>query len=188
MMRKNIKKLLIVFTLILILPLCIDTGRVTLAQFLPPTGLMGPIAPFYGPLPPFPIRTSGFVGRYQGLSPALPLTPPLMSFPSPIVRRPHAVTTLTAPALPTTLKVLLPAGVNTVVLNPFQSPVVAPLTSLTIPVTTTQAQPILLAAGVVTQANPTTLFIFNVLAPTLGTPSLTGILPPSVGALFTIIP
>lgn len=199
-MKRDIIKILIILILCFFFLFCMDNRRPVLAQFLPsfggfpyyapfsssligapfvPPGLLGLGAPYYAPVFPSLIRPSGFAGRYQGFSPVTNMTQPLANFPQPIVRRFNALTTLT------TIKVLLPAGATTVVLNPFSSPVVVPLTSLTIPVTPTQAQPILLAAGLTPlQTTPTSVVLFSFLT----APSLSTILPPSIAGLLTIVP
>ncbi len=153
-----------------------------ISPLLHPFAFTRPWSPYYAPLPSSLIRPPDLLGRYQGVLPSLNITKPLMSFPQPIIRRLNAITTIT------TLKVLLPPGVNTVVLNPFQSPVIVPISSLIIPVTPTQVQPILLNSGLTTQVTPTSALILNTLSPFLQAPILTTILPPAIGGLLTIVP
>ncbi|MGA1823751.1 MAG: hypothetical protein ACMUIP_03735 [bacterium] len=183
-MKNKIQERLAVTIFCLILALCLGMQGSAHAQFFP----------YFNPfLNAPPIRTNNPFAGYAGLSPVWNPVLPIVTLPPPVIRRPNALTTLTSTAvLPaptvTNIKVLLPAGATTIVLNPYQSPVVVPITSVTIPVVTSQAQPILLAAGAPpTALNPSTSFLYSILAPTLGTPSVATILPTSIVSLLNLI-
>jgi len=179
-MKKIIQICLTIFLVSLIISLLPTTGQKAQAQFLPILPVSGLNAPYFYLLATPMIRTPELINRYSGTNRLFNPPPPIMNTPQPITRRFHALTTIT------NIKLILPPSTATVVLNPYISPYIA--TAISIPVTTAQAQPILLAAGISSPVNPDTVFLYNILSPSLGTPSLTSILPSSVASILSIIP
>ena len=186
-MKKRIIQIsIIVFLMSLVISLLPKTGKQAQAQFIPLLNRYGFNIPYYTPyytplLSPM-IRTTGLINRYPGIySPFIP-APPIMSRPQPITRQLHALTTIT------NIKVIFPPSTTTLVLNPYISPLITPVSSVTIPVTSAAAQPILVAAGLVSPVDPSTSYIYNILSASLDVPSLTSILPPSVASILSIVP
>ena len=180
------KRIIRIFICILFMSLTMSllpkTGRHAQAQFLSFFNRYGFNTPYYSPILSPMIRTNEIISSYSGIYSLLNPAPPIMSLPQPVTRRFHALTTIT------NIKVILPPSTATVVLNPYISPLITPVTAINIPVTSTQAQPILLAAGLSPPVNPSTSYLYDLLSPSLATPSLATILPSSVVNILSIIP